>query len=219
MIEYGPKLITNGLILSLDAANTKSYSGTASKWHDLKSYYDVTLNGTSFSNSNYGSVVFNGTSDYGFASNSVLFPRVLSEMSILCFLKRNGSQFPYTGIVYSRGTSVTGLDLSGDGSKVNYTWNNTAYDFDSGLTIPDNTWCMIGVVVNSSTGTLYLNSATAVNVFSHASTTIDNLYVGEDTTGGRYFKGNIAYISMYDRALSSTEVLQNYNALKTRFNL
>ncbi len=62
----GPDIVTNGLVLHLDAANSKSYLGSGTTWNDLSGNgNNATLtNGPSFSNSNRGSIVFDGTNDY-----------------------------------------------------------------------------------------------------------------------------------------------------------
>ena len=64
--NYSPNIITDGLVLYLDAANTKSYPGSGTTWRDLsKSQLNGTLtNGPTFNSSNGGSIVFDGVDDY-----------------------------------------------------------------------------------------------------------------------------------------------------------
>ena len=70
----GPKLVTNGLVLALDAASPKSYAGSGTTWSDLTgNNLDATLfNGPTFSTDNYGTIVFDGDDDYGQISSSPL---------------------------------------------------------------------------------------------------------------------------------------------------
>jgi len=63
-----------------------------------------------------------------------------------------------------------------------------------------------------------LNSTTAI-VKSVINSNNATLYVGQDDYGGRFFRGNISSINVYNRALSATEVLQNFNNTRGRFGL
>ena len=55
---------------------------------------------------------------------------------------------------------------------------------------------------------------------SHSSSTFSNLYIGSDSgTVGRYYNGRISNVQIYNRALSATEIVQNYNATKKRYGL
>jgi hypothetical protein len=140
-------------------------------------------------------------------------------------MRRNGSQDDFDGIIYSRSATATGISFFGITNKISYTWNNAVntYTWDSGLTIPDLTWCMIAVSVTSTSATAYLCQSSgitsATNTVSHTSTTLDDIKIGQDDLGGRFFTGNIATAMIYDRALSAGEITQNFNALRGRYGL
>lgn len=70
--SFSPRAVTNGLILSLDAANTRSYPGSGTVWTDLsRSGINGTLtNGPTFNTANGGNIVLDGTDDYVNCSNS-----------------------------------------------------------------------------------------------------------------------------------------------------
>ena len=79
--KYSPKIITNGLVLSLDAANNKSYPRSGTTWTDLSgnSNTGTLTNGPSFNDGNQGSIVFDGTDDYvNIPYNSGLIPNNLT---------------------------------------------------------------------------------------------------------------------------------------------
>jgi hypothetical protein len=82
---------------------------------------------------------------------------------------------------------------------------------------------MVAVSVTSTAAVAYLCQAsgitTATNTVSHTSTTIDDIKIGVDEFSSRYSSGNIAIAALYNKALSATEIQQNYNATKTRFGL
>jgi hypothetical protein len=221
-LNHSPRIITDGLVLCLDAANAKSYPGSGTTWTDLSGNGNTgTLtNGPTFNANNAGTIVFDGTDDFIQCSGSI----TVTAATFVCWIRRNGSQGTYDGILFSRGTSVTGMAYY-TSDQLGYTWNNAinTYDWSSGLTIPNLTWCMVAISVTSTTATAYLCQAsgitTATNTVSHTSTVIDDIKIGVDEFSGRYSSGNIAQASLYNRALSATEIQQNFNALRGRYGI
>ena len=218
----GPHIVTDGLVLSLDAANTKSYTSGSATWFDKSGNgRNGTLTNTpAYSSTNGGSIVFDGVDDFVQCAGSL----TVTQATFVCWIRRNGDQGTYDGILFSRGTSVTGMSIYSS-NQLGYSWNNAlnTYSWSSGLTIPDLTWCMVAVSVTSTAAIAYLCQAsgitTSTNTVSHTSTTIDDIKIGVDDFSSRYFAGNIAIANLYNRALTADEVLQNYNATKSRFGL
>jgi len=231
--KYSPKIITNGLVLSLDAANNKSYPGSGTTWTDLSGNNNTgTLtNGPTFSSANGGSIVFDGTNDYvGFTYNSIFNPpsnisvslwgrltvnnasiRTLIELSVstdeLYFIYWRGDLSPkrwWYGLRQSNNTYVE--------------TNSTSTDFSI------NTWYNLALVADSSTGlfSFYINGILDNSIAYNGTLkqTASSLSIGADAGASRrYLIGNISNTLIYNRALSATEVLQNYNATKNRFGL
>jgi hypothetical protein len=221
-LNGGPSTVLSGLGLYLDAANTKSYISGSLVWNDL-SGNDRTgtlTNGPTFSATDGGSIVFDGTNDFIQCLGSL----TVTAATFLCWIKRSGDQGTYDGILYSRGSNVTGMGFY-TSNQLGYTWNNAinTYTWNSGLTIPNLTWCMVALSVTSTAATAYLGQTngitTATNTVSHASSLLDDIKLAQDDTGGRFFNGSIAIAQIYNRALSATEITQNFNATKTRFGL
>ena len=110
-------------------------------------------------------------------------------------------------------------------NKIGYHWAAGYWDFDSNLTIPDLTWCMIAVSVTSTAATLYLcqtsGITTATNTTSHPSTLLTDIKIGVDdaTSTTRFFKGNIASAQIYNKALTADEISTNFNALRNRYGI
>ena len=245
----GPKIVTSGLILSLDAADRNSYSGTGTVWNDLSGNGNTgTLtNGPTYSSTNGGSILFDGSNDLvtcGNASNIQTF----SQITLSTWVKFSGLDYvgntgnlvgflskglpdtasgpPNTGFWFSYENRLNRSDFR-------YTcFGNTAGGYNGGgnnfsnksYVFANAVWYNITVTVNSSSiGSLYINGTQlgSSNTFSGLtiSNTINNLYVGRLELIGLNFNGNIANSQIYNRALSSSEVQQNYNALKSRFNL
>ena len=218
----GPDLVTNGLVICLDAADKQSYSGSGTIWRDLVGSNDGTLtNGPTYSSAGGGSIVFDGANDFVQCLGSL----TVTAATFVTWIRRNGSQGTYDGILFSRGTNnTTGMSFYGF-NQLGYTWNDSpfTYNWNSGLTIPDLTWCMVAISVTSTAATAYLCESSritsATNTLSHGSSLLDDIKIGVDEFQNRCFTGNIATAMIYNRALSANEISQNYNALKGRFLL
>lgn len=224
---YGPRTITNGLVLALDAADKNSYKGSGTTWKDLTSNANngTLTNGPTFSNTKGGTIVLDGIDDYITCSNSTSL-QITSALTLEIW-------FYNTAAVDGLGMIVKG-PLSGDYDYMLYLTGNSSmvyfYKKDSlgsahygGITLSLlNRWLHI-VVTHTSGGlyTMYVNgvasdSATFTNSSIRSSS--NPLYIGAGWNPD-YFYGNIGLSKIYNRALTATEVLQNYNATKTRFGL
>ena len=221
-LGHGASIVRNGLVLHLDAANKKSYPTTGTAWNDLSGNgrNGTLTNNPSYSSLNSGSIIFDGTDDFVQCSGSV----TATEATFLCWIRRNGDQGGYDGILLSRGSSVTGMMFQSS-NQLAYVWNNAinTYTWNSGLTVPDLTWCMVAVSVTSTSATAYLCQSSgitsATNTVSHTSTTLDDIKLGQDDFGGRLFTGNIAIAQLYNRALTAAEVSQNFEAIRGRYGV
>ena len=102
-------IVTDGLILYLDAANTKSYISGSTDWYDLTTYNnDGTLtNGPTFSSTNGGSIVFDGVNDYVQVNNSdILNPTQTITLSV--WSKFNGFYGGfYAPILFKKNTPLS----------------------------------------------------------------------------------------------------------------
>jgi hypothetical protein len=215
-------IVTTNLSMFLDAGNASSYPGSGTAWTDLSgnSRNGTLTNGPTYTSADGGAIVFDGTNDFVQCSGSI----TATAATFVTWMRRNGTQGSYDGILLSRGSSVTGMMFQSS-NQLAYIWNNAinTYTWNSGLTLPDLTWCMVAVSVTSSSATAYLCQSggitSATNTVSHTSTTLDDIKIGQDDFGGRFFTGNIATAMIYDRALSADEITQNFNALRGRYGL
>ena len=217
-------IVTSGLALHLDAGDPASYPGSGTTWTDLtgNGRNGTLTNGPTFDSGNGGSIVFDGTNDFVQCSGSL----TLTAATFIVWIRRNGTQNQYDGILFSRGTNVTGINFSAiTNNQLGYHWNaapNT-YSWASGLTIPNLEWSMCVVSVTSTAATAYLYQSsgltTAVNTVDHSIATLDDIKIGQDEFGGRYFNGNIAQALIYNRALTAGEITQNFNATRSRYSV
>ena len=233
----GPNVVTDGLVLYLDAGNTKSYlAGT--NWYDL-------INNTNFNSSdytyptftnNYFTFINNGTTSnniYG-SPLSTSTQTQYTRIGWFYLTDYSGSWSPV--IQNSIGNnSDMGLTILSDGTLHFRQYTNTYasgtvfgdYGVSSNGTFNLNKWHMAAIVVNRTSNqvTFYLDGAfdstKSINVIGNSAS--DNVVVGgctNDMYGGtRMLKGRISVVGHYNRLLTSTEILQNYNALKSRYGL
>jgi len=219
---WNPPIVTNGLVLNLDAANPNSYSGSGTIWTDLSGNGNngTLTNGPTYNSIDGGSIVFDGTDDFVQCSGSL----TVTAATFVTWIRRNGDQGQYDGILFSRGSSVTGMNFQVS-NQIGYTWNDAGntYGWQSGLTIPDLTWCMVAVSVTSTAATAYLcqtsGITTATNTVNHASSLINDIKIARDEFSTRYFTGNIAIAQLYNIALSADQISQNFAADRGRFGV
>ena len=222
IVEQINPVVTTGLQLYLDAGNASSYPGSGTAWTDLSgNSRDGTLtNGPTYSATNGGSIVFDGSNDYVQCTGSL----TVTAATFVTWIKRNGSQGTYDGILFSRGTNTTGMNFY-TSNQLGYHWNDSSstYNWSSGLTIPDATWCMIAISVTSTSATAYLcqtgGTTTATNTVNHSSSVLNDIKLAVDDAAARYFNGNIAIAQLYNIALSAGEVSQNFAADRGRFGV
>ena len=220
--ESAASVVTTGLQLYLDAGNASSYPGSGTTWTDLSSnsLTGTLTNGPTYSGTNGGSIVFDGTNDYVQCLGSL----TVTAATFVTWIKRNGSQGQYDGILFSRGTNVSGMNFY-TSNQLGYHWNDSSstYNWSSGLTIPDATWCMIAVSVTSTAATAYLcqtgGTTTATNTVGHSSSVINDIKLAQDDAGSRFFNGNIAIAQLYNIALSAGQVSTNFQADRARFGV
>jgi len=211
------KIVTDGLVLALDAADRNSYPGSGATWKDLAPNINngTLLNGPTFSNTNGGTLTFGGGNQYATFTNT----SILSTTS-------------YTKIAWFNPSSTANNNIiSGDTGGQHAFWmGNTSYlqaghnGSFSTISYPSfnllNKWTMGAVTFNTTTGwVMYINGA---SVATNASTTTF-LGTGIITVAGygatSTFNGSISICQVYNRVLSPAEILQNYTAQKSRFGL
>jgi hypothetical protein len=227
-ISRGPKIVTNGLVLTLDAADKNSYKGSGTSWLDLSGNNNTgTLtNGSTFNNIKGGSIFFDGTNDYvNFAVNSVL--NITNNLTLDAWF--NATTFAPIGSIFTYGTSggeqYSLWTYSSPNQLIFSTnWPNTWYQGATTGTFTTNTWYNIIVTFSSGTWTIYINGAYnnsgtfAISTFPAVASAY--LTLGVNHPGGQeYFNGNISTARIYNRVLTSSQVLQNYNATRSRFGL
>jgi hypothetical protein len=209
----GPKVpsVLNGLILYLDAANPLSYPGSGDIWYDLsgQNAHAEAINSPTFIDSgSFSYWSFDGTDDK-FNSTNIL--QDYKDVSILFY--KNGT----TGIFDMIWGTYDDSDFS---IRATYDVLNPNPNIDdyhrntSEKVFLNKTFNAVGVNLND-----YWAFLRVVKNPSRSGATRYQLSSNFFSSQGRQLNGNIAAVIAYNRELSSTEVLQNYNALKGRFDL
>lgn len=228
--SYSPLIVTDGLVMYLDAANSKSYPGAGTTWTDISRNGNngILTNGPTFNSANLGSIVFDGVDDYVDVGNNASLS--LSAMTIAAWVKPSTNVSNYRGIIMDE--SVGGspwnyrLFLNQGNGVVIYDMIGSGYgSVSSTYSVADNNWhyiCGVRTVVNGTLN-LYIDGVlnTTGTDSSNRSTLGNRVWIGRSPyNGGSYpFIGDIPITQIYNRALSATEILQNYNATKTRYGL
>ena len=219
-VGYNPRIVTDGLVLALDAGNTKSYSGSGATWTDLSGNgNNGTLeNDVGYDSGNGGSLSFDGVDDYATTGN-ILVPTSSSSYTVSVWCYRNRNNVGYEELL-SQWTSANvnqSFFFGFDNSYVRFTdnWNNIVVSGAGNTGV----WMNLVGVYTTSNAYIFLNgnlSATRGSGFSYYGT--GAFVMGrQGELDSEYFSGNIAQVSIYNRALTAQEVLQNYNALKGRY--
>ena len=251
--NYSPKIITDGLVLYLDAANKRSYPGSGTIWSDLsKNGNNGTLtNGPTFNSANGGSIVFDGTNDYidcGVSTSLNITGSITTDMwvnysstnntldgSLIGKYSNSGGSTNQAWIVFlstsnyqSYGPGNTG-PLSGElGWLASSNGNFNGALIGSGEQIYINTWYNFVTIYDSGNDSLliYINGSLKRNVVRTGQTSgllatgSRSVQIGGTLSDNiRWVQGKIPISRIYNRALSASEVLQNYNATKTRFRI
>jgi hypothetical protein len=147
---------------------------------------------------------FDGTDDYVSISGLAIEGNALT---MTAWVKRDGPQAQYSGLVMSRGSAHAGLEVLSTNNELTYLWNNI-WGFNSGLYLPDNQWTFVAMVVEPGKTILYMDDGTlqsAVNPTTHISQAITSAHLGVDTSWN-YFKGSIDDVRIYDYSLSQAEI-------------
>ena len=210
-------IVTNGLIFNLDPGNPNSYSGAGNTIYDLAGFGNTgTLtNGPIFSGLNGGSYSFDGTNDtIVFTKNDIISGT--QNFTIDAYINPVITTAEHIFGNYNGG-NTNGLELYLYQGKVTLYYGGT-FTFSNPV-IYANNWYHVCVVRNINTTNIYINGildTTGTNSTSVTTTRVYTIGNGFDYNTEAFY-GNISQVKIYNRALSATEIQQNYNATKGRF--
>jgi hypothetical protein len=203
----------NGLVLYLDAGNSKSYPGSGTTWTDLSASGNngtlINMDGTNFSSSNGGYLTFDATNEY-----------ITSTFSTT-----SGQAVTYAGWLYSTETTATYRNFVDSLATFPMIWWNTSgqIEFDAAFyTTPAvyrNQWVYVAVSKpsGSSSPSYYVNGILVGTGSAYTTSALTPTWFNR--AGAQTWRGNCSTVQAYNRALSAQEVSQNYNALRGRYSI
>jgi hypothetical protein len=230
-------IVTDGLVFYVDAGNSKSYPGSGTTWTDMIGGNDGSLtnmDATNHSSANGGIFTFDGSNEYvGFGDVLDLGTNDLTISTWAKLTSNLSANFAvFAGKAFAGNGNRYALALDSSNKIATLIADTTSGIISTGTSaLSLNTWYMITAVFDrSSNVSFYINNvsdtvASNPDISSKASSDLQDTvefrvgsYAQADrTTPFLLFPGNIATTLVYFKALSSAEVLQNYNALKNRF--
>ena len=223
-INYCPRIVTDGIILYLDAGNIKSYSGSGTTWTDISTNnHNATLtNGPTYNSDNGGCIVFDGTNDHAVLDSSFQVS-TSGTYSFEAWIYKTATATNNAGMLISGGFGgdqdgmiVSSEEFSAAGNpRIAVNSGTCTAVYYNGVSQPPN---------GSNTGT---NASYNLNEWIHIVVTGINVnsvdgaahHIGQNNNNSNEFAGRISNLKVYDRELTALEVKQNFNALKGRFGL
>ena len=222
----GPNIVTDGLVFAVDAGSERSYPGTGTTATSLVGSDTATLtNGVGFSSNNGGYWEFDGTDDFITNNNTYNLSNFTAEVWVYPTATPPGTTMASAISTVYPGTNSTVNYAIGWNS--NYAWMGGFFNGSSGgwhevgVTSPAlNTWHSYSLTYNGTTLILYHNGVSEGTLATTDTAAGGGpIRIGRRWDGADFFPGNIPNAKVYNRALSAAEVLQNYNAQKSRFGL
>jgi len=230
-LTHSPHIVTDGLVLCLDAANARSYPGTGTTWSDLAGSNNGTLtNGPTFTTANRGGITLDGTDDKISISNTDIFSLVANQGFSICIIAKDIHAF-IGGPLFSI------MSVSGDRMQFNYreffwatgdragSYAEAEYNTTFQSIFSAGTWYHI-VCTRDTSGNprVYINGVfkgtTNPNNDNNINSSIDFSSASEFQLGystGFYTSATFSHFSYYNRELTAKEIRQNYLATKGRY--
>ena len=223
--------VTNGLLLYLNACNNVSYSGNGNTWYDLSgnnNHGTLRANGSGaspiFEN---GSFAFNGSSSYVSIASSVI-PNA-GSFTVATWAKMPPGRYAEMINTRNPDNRIIGFLLTSTGSAIRAQiinpYENHIEFSGTHSTIQDDTRHLITITFNESTSTMtgfvdnYLVQSHSIAPGSLVGQGYFSIGWDYAWNGPSFYLGSVATVSVYNYALSGTEVTTNFTALKSRFGL
>lgn len=228
-------VVTDGLVFELDAGNTASYPGSGNNWYDLVGSADATLpNGATYSSSNGGILTFDRASSQS-AHASDLAGGALTTFTAETWVRFNTLDntagnatctitevYASTPINYSITCGLAGSPSVWQGG---YYGGSGDWHLAGTLVPVINVWYCMAVTYDGTNVRFYVDGAlndTTASAVTPASSGL-GMHIGERWDAPffpqSFLDGSVPVVRLYNRALSASEISQNFNANRSRFGL
>jgi hypothetical protein len=212
-----PNIITNGLVIQLDAYNNSSYPGTGTTVYDITSGYNHTLIGATYTVLNgikcFDCTTGNNRVDYN-ATGPTLPTTGYTYITWTRLIPSNPSSF--RTLLYTKGsTKITPITIPNASNTLGYwdtAFRSSGYDVSSS----NGVWVQFAVVGTNSSQTFYINGSQVGSSIAYGSGGNTHWGWGNNDAPGQPW-GHVANMYFYNRQLNLTEITQQYNYLAPRF--
>ena len=218
----GPKVVTSGLVLALDAADKNSYPGSGTTWFDVSGNNNggTLTNGPTFSSNNGGCISFDATDDFVSIASSTTFNFGTGDFTLETWI------YPESFATYlhmiqmpDQGTFALKANIN-NGEIYFYNPSFTTYGDTPNWVLVLNKWNYVAMTRVSSVAYTYLNGESKGSKSGFTLSFTNNVVkIHGGNGGGEFAQCKIATTKIYNKGLSASEILQNYNAQKSRFGL
>ena len=205
-------IITSGLVLNLDASNNSSYPGSGTTWNDISgNNNNALLNGAIFSN-------VSGVSYFTCGTNCISAD-ITKSASMTFSAWAKSSNFLASTMLFNTGAYGVGPDLLFYQNTIYWNiYDNTASPFTFSPAANISNWHNYTVVNDAtSNAKLYIDGVFKASAAYRSNTDTTTLSIGGGGTNTNKWVGEIANFQAYNRVLTASEVLQNFNSLKGGF--
>jgi hypothetical protein len=216
-----PSIVTDGLVLHLDAGDSASYPGSGTTWTDLSGNgNNGTISGATYSSNESGYLDFDGSNDYVNLGSFFTF----SNFTISLWVYPGSTQTTYADIFDNNHTGTQNFVCQQNANNVNqYSFGVSGSSGTSLFTLSANVWQYLTFTYNNSVASAYINgafhSSGAPGGPANYVNPILNIARWSSQYGGRHWNGRVSYFTAYNKVLTASEITQNYNALKGRYGL
>lgn len=226
-LGYGPRTVTDGLVLYLDAANAKSYPGSGTTWFDLSGNKNngILLNGVGYNNLFNGRLTFDGVDDYvsipydsSFDFDYITLEYIVKpeiQVHVRPFVNRSDNSKHFWRLLMSNPLGSTFNFQASINGATQIVVSTTLFETDK--------FYHVAVTYNGATLIMYINgiiedSISVSGVIDKTNANIEiarNAYYSPD----RYAKQDSGSLKIYNRALTESEIQQNFRAVRGRYGI
>lgn len=216
------KIVTDGLVLALDAADKNSYPGSGTTWRDIggNNITGSLINSPTFNTSNGGSFGFIADDYVIMEENSALNTQT---PSVEVWIRTNATN--QSGFWFEKGQVNTQYSLFQEGTNIVWRQSDRSQYTNTATYITTANWAQVVGTYTSGDRKTYINGVVVTSDTQTGAVGVNTngmsigVYGGFNGVRGYFYNGNIAIVRVYNRVLSPVEILQNYNGQKSRFNL
>lgn len=216
-LSHGPNISTSNLILYLDASNSKSYPGTGGSWRNLISNANYTLNNSpTYTGGPSGYFNFNGTNQSVTATTLSGYGTTVTCESIFRTTSaatwKNLICGPTSDVIFTVNSNLLNFGTQGSSPIPHSNFSTTAVNTGA--------WFYGAATYDGSNVRIYVNGILESTTARTGTISPGALNIGSNSgSSSEYFVGDISFVRMYNRVLSTTEIYQNFQAARGRFGI